>query len=146
MPDHIGDDPRTAARERAVSILYEAESRGIPVSEVIVGLVVPADPLTENLVLGFERDHEVVDSIIERLSTNWTLDRMPAIDRAVLRLAVQELRTAPNTPTAVVLDEAVELAKRFSTEQSGGFVNGVLASAARELRPAQPSGPATATD
>ncbi|MFM8529286.1 MAG: transcription antitermination protein NusB, partial [Ilumatobacteraceae bacterium] len=52
---------------------------------------------------------------------------------------------APNTPTAVVLDEAVELAKRFSTEQSGGFVNGVLASAARELRPAQPSGP-TATD
>ena len=145
MPDHIGDDPRTAAREQAISILYEAESRGIPVSQVVAGLVVPADPLTENLVLGFERDREVVDSIIERLSTNWTLDRMPAIDRAVLRLAVQELRTAPNTPTAVVLDEAVELAKRFSTEQSGGFVNGVLASAARELRPAQPSGP-TATD
>ncbi|MFM8530207.1 MAG: transcription antitermination factor NusB, partial [Ilumatobacteraceae bacterium] len=96
MPDHIGDDPRTAAREQAISILYEAESRGIPVSQVVAGLVVPADPLTENLVLGFERDREVVDSIIERLSTNWTLDRMPAIDRAVLRLAVQELRTAPN--------------------------------------------------
>jgi N utilization substance protein B len=60
---------------------------------------------------------------------------MPAIDRAVLRIAVQELRAASSTPTAVVLDEAVELAKRFSTEQSGRFVNGVLASAARELRP-----------
>lgn len=103
-------------------------------SEVVAGLVVPAQPMTTDLVLGFERDHAVIDEIIERLSTNWSLDRMPAIDRAVLRIGVQELRMSPNTPTAVILDEAVELAKRFSTEQSGGFVNGVLASAARELR------------
>lgn len=135
MSDHIGEDPRTAAREQAISILYEAESRGIPVSEVVAGLVVPADPMTTDLVLGYESDHVVIDALIERLSTNWTLDRMPSIDRAVLRIGVQELRSAPNTPTAVILDEAVELAKRFSTEQSGGFVNGVLASAARELRP-----------
>lgn len=135
MVEHIGDDPRSAAREQAISILYEAESRGVTVTEVVNGLVVPADPMTVALVLGWESSQHEVDSIIERLATNWPLDRMPAIDRAVLRIAVQELRASASTPTAVVLDEAVELAKRFSTEQSGRFVNGVLASAARELRP-----------
>lgn len=135
MVTDAGDDPRSAAREQAISILYEAETRDVPASEVLSGLVVRPAALTERLVLGWEQDRSEIDSLLARLSDNWPLDRMPAIDRAILRLGVEELRSCPATPTAVILDEAVELAKRFSTEQSGRFVNGVLAAAARETRP-----------
>jgi N utilization substance protein B len=77
----------------------------------------------------------MIDGLIVRLAPDWPLDRMPAVDRAVLRLGIYELSQRPDVPTAVILDEAVELAKRSSTEESGRFVNGVLAAAARELRP-----------
>jgi N utilization substance protein B len=82
---------------------------------------------TATLVSGVVDHGEEIDELIERHSVDWTLDRMPAVDRAVLRLAVYELRWAPDdTPAAVVIDEAVELAKELSTHDSPSFVNGVL--------------------
>ena len=69
-------------------------------------------------------------------SVGWEIDRMPVVDRTILRLATWELLSRPDVPVAVVIDEAVELAKQYSTEQSGGFVNGVLGTIATEVRPA----------
>jgi N utilization substance protein B len=87
------------------------------------------------LVLGIDGTQADVDGLIERFARGWTIDRMPVVDRAILRIAIYELASTPDTPTGVVISEAVELAKRYSTEDSGRFVNGVLASVAAELRP-----------
>jgi N utilization substance protein B len=76
-----------------------------------------------------------IDDLIASASVDWELSRMPVVDLSVLRMAVAELIVWPDTPTAVVLDEAVELAKQYSTEESGRFVNGVLATVAAEVRP-----------
>jgi N utilization substance protein B len=80
-----------------------------------------------------------IDALISKASTNWRLDRMPSIDRAVLRLATFELGHRPDVPLGAVIDEAVELAKRYSTDDSGRFVNGILSRLAVELR-ADPDG------
>jgi transcription antitermination protein NusB len=76
-----------------------------------------------------------LDRTIEAASDNWRVDRMPAVDRAILRLALFELRHEPATPTAVVISEAVRIAKEYSTDKSGAFVNGVLAALAGSERP-----------
>src|SRR3989338_11032778 len=73
-----------------------------------------------------------IDEIIKKTSLNWELDRMPAIDRSILRMAVCEMMILPGTPVAVIIDEAIELAKKYSTEKSGKFVNGVLDGIARQ--------------
>ena len=70
---------------------------------------------------------ERIDELVSSAAVGWELDRMPVVDRTILRLATWELLARPDVPVAVVIDEAVELAKQYSTEQSGGFVNGVLA-------------------
>jgi len=77
-----------------------------------------------------------LDELIAAHARNWSLARMPAIDRNLLRLALYELKDRPDVPVAVVIDEAVELAKRFSTDDSGRFVNGMLSAIAPKLRPA----------
>jgi N utilization substance protein B len=76
-----------------------------------------------------------LDPSIESASEHWTVDRMPVIDRAILRLGLYELRHEADTPAAVVVNEAVRLAKTYSTQRSGSFVNGVLASLASSERP-----------
>jgi N utilization substance protein B len=126
---------RSESRERALHLLDEAESRDLPPAGALTGAVVTPDPYARRLVEGVEEHLGAIDELIGRLSRGWTLERMPAMDRAVLRIGVYELGHEPEVPTAVVLDEAVELAKRYSTEESGRFVNGVLAAAAAELRP-----------
>ena len=83
--------------------------------------------LAVDLATGVDTNRDRYDSLISSKARGWRLDRMPMIDRAVLRLALHELADRPETPTAVILNEAVELAKRYSTEDSGRFVNGVLA-------------------
>jgi N utilization substance protein B len=131
------EDPRSDARERALSLLYEAESKGEAPRDVLTTLPVPPAPLVVTLVEGVE-DHRVeLDALIEGHARNWSLDRMPAIDRNVLRLALYELKGRPDVPVAVVIDEAVELAKRFSTDDSGRFVNGMLSAIAPKLRPGE---------
>ena len=127
---------RREARERALSLLYEAEAKGLTPADVLLDLPMAADEFATDLVTGVGRNHERIDGFIARYSIDWTLDRMPVVDRNVLRLAIYELLERPEIPTAAILDEAVELAKRYSTEDSGRFVNGVLASVAEDVRPA----------
>lgn len=122
------------ARERALVLLYEAESRGSSVADVVASEVVKPTALAVELASGVESNQPRYDELISSKARGWRLDRMPMIDRAVLRLALHELASHSETPTAVVLNEAVELAKRYSTEDSGRFVNGVLAALVPELR------------
>jgi N utilization substance protein B len=128
---------RRAARERALELLYEAEIKGRPVGEVIAALPVPPAAYATALATGAEAELPATDALLGQFSHKWEVHRMPAIDRAVLRLAVGELRTQPDVPVKVVLNEAVDLAKRYSTEQSGKFVNGLLSRIAREVRPGE---------
>ena len=129
-------DDRSDSRERALNLLYEARSKGVPVAEVIDALVVRPDDLAERLARGSDDCAGRADELIAAKARGWTLARMPVIDLAVMRMATFELLERPEVPTAVVLDEAVELAKRYSTDGSGGFVNGVLAAIAAEVRAA----------
>lgn len=131
---HDGEDLRSEARERGLSLLYEADTKGISPRAVMAAQIVEPDALTRVLLEGVEDDRDEIDGLIVEHARGWSLARMPAIDRAVLRLAICELRVRPDTPTAVVIDEAVELAKRFSTDDSGRFVNGMLSSIARKVR------------
>jgi N utilization substance protein B len=130
------EDIRTDARERALTLLYEAESKSVSPHEVLAAQVVPPDEMTIDLVAGVADHQDALDPVIAANAKGWTLQRMPSIDRTVLRIAAFELSERPDVPVAVVIDEAVELAKRFSTDDSGRFVNGVLSAIARELRPA----------
>ena len=127
-------DERSDARERALHLLYEAQSKGISVEEVIGTQVVEPDELVLSLARGAELVSNRADALIEGKSRGWTLQRMPVIDVAIMRMALFELLERADVPTAVVLDEAVGLAKRFSTDDSGRFVNGVLAAIASEVR------------
>jgi N utilization substance protein B len=125
---------RREARERALSLLYEAESKGVEPGTLLAELPVPPDAFAAALVEGVGREHERIDALIEEHSIGWALDRMPVIDRALVRMATYELLGRPDIPTPVILSEAVELAGQYSTEESGRFVNGVLASIATAVR------------
>ena len=137
-PDLLGDQ-RSDAREKALLLLYEAHTKGIAPGAVLGAQVLPADPLTRALVEGVEAHREQLDSLIAAHAKGWTLERMPIIDLTVMRIAGFELLGRPDVPVAVVLDEAVELAKRFSTDNSGRFVNGVLSALVADLRPVTPT-------
>ncbi len=128
------EDLRSEARERALALLYEGQAKGLSGAEVIAALPVPPDRLAVLLVNGVDAHQTQIDELISRYAKGWSLERMPVIDRTVLRLATYELLERLDVPVAVVLDEAVKLAKHFSTDDSGRFVNGVLAAIARELR------------
>jgi N utilization substance protein B len=128
------EDPRSVARESALTLLYEAESKGITPRQVVDAQVMPVEHVVRLLVLGVMDHQSDIDASITKHSTGWTMDRMPALDRNILRVATFELMHRDDVPTAVVLDEAVELAKRFSTDDSGRFVNGVLSAIAADVR------------
>jgi transcription antitermination protein NusB len=132
----VEEGPRHEAREHAVALLYEAEMKKASLPDVMAALSVTPDPYTMALVQGVGDDAARIDALISSAAVGWELERMPVVDRTVLRLATWELLARPDVPVAVVLDEAVELAKQYSTEQSGGFVNGVLSTIAGQVRPA----------
>ena len=133
----VGDeDERSDARERALILLYEAESKSMAPTDVAEAQVLPLDELTLMLIVGVETNGRDIDDLIATHAKGWTLQRMPTIDRNVLRIGIFELMGRPDVPIAVVIDEAVELAKRFSTDDSGRFVNGVLSAIAPKLRAA----------
>jgi N utilization substance protein B len=127
---------RHEARERAVHLLYEAAAKGQVGAEVLGSQVLAADEYTEALVRGVGEHLEELDEIISRLARGWTIARMPTLDVVVLRVACFELAHRPDVPRGVVLSEAVDLAGRYGTDESSRFVNGLLAAAADELRPA----------
>lgn len=128
-------DERTDAREQALILLYEAEQRSISPLELLAERGIASADMSTELLHGVEAARTEIDAEIVAHAKGWALDRMPALDRAILRLAIFELRSRGDVPTAVVIDEAVELAKRFSTDDSGRFVNGVLAAVAKVVRP-----------
>ncbi len=132
---------RREARERALELLYEAEAKGLNPAEVLRDLAVTPDPFAVALVTGVGERLAELDDHIERLAKDWTVERMPWVDRSVLRLAAFELVARPDVPTGAVLSEAVELAKRFSTEEAGRFVNGLLSNLARQVRPGTGASP-----
>lgn len=127
-------DERSDARERALYLLYEAHSKGIAPVDALALQVLEPDDLTVELVSGVGEHRDRLDAAIAHRAKGWTLERMPVIDLNVLRIASYELAERPDVPVAVVLDEAVELAKRFSTDDSGRFVNGVLSALVDDLR------------
>lgn len=131
---NVGDDNRSTARERALHFLYEAESRNIDVVEVIEAQVLAVDELVVKMSTGAHARRQETDDLISEFSHTWTIQRMPAIDRNILRLAIFELIDRVDVPVAVIINEAVELAKRFSTEESGKYVNGILSAIAKRVR------------
>jgi N utilization substance protein B len=127
--------PRHQQRERALSLLYEAELKGESATAVLASLPVTPDAYVCALLEGTVATRHEADDRITAASVGWPIDRMAVIDRLVLRLAVAELLDPDGPPMAVVIDEAVELAKTYSTDDSGSFVNGILSTIAAEVRP-----------
>jgi N utilization substance protein B len=136
VADSDSGAPRHQQRERALSLLYEAELKGESPLDILSGLPVLPDPYVCTLLQGAAATRTEADARISAASVGWPLDRMAVIDRLVLRLAVAELLDAEGPPLAVVIDEAVELVKTYSTDDSGAFVNGILSTIAAEVRPA----------
>jgi N utilization substance protein B len=126
---------RREARERALSLLYEADSKQVEPSAVLAELPVPPDAFVVDVVRGVEVHRVEIDDLIAGHAIGWTVDRMPVVDRALLRMATFELLARPDVPTGVVISEAVELATQYSTDESGRFVNGMLATIAGVIRP-----------
>jgi N utilization substance protein B len=123
----------TDARERALHLLYEATIKGVPATDVFTSQILEPEPLTRLIVEGVARDESRIDEMISNHLVGWTLARLSVLDKIILRIGVFELTSRSDTPKAVVMSEAVEMAKRFSTAESGRFVNGVLAAVARDL-------------
>jgi len=130
-----GVGSRREARERALALMYEAETKSMTPAEVIDALPLPPEPFAAELLVGVGDHADEIDATIRAYAKGWTLERMPALDRALLRIGVYELSYTPEVPTGAVISEAVELAKMFSTDDSGKFVNGMLSAVAADLRP-----------
>jgi N utilization substance protein B len=132
---------RSKARKRALDILFEAELRSQPVLDVLAERIAMASPpvsaYAAELVRGVAAHQPRIDELISKYAEGWTLDRMPAVDRNVLRIGAYELLWAPDVPDAVAISEAVLLSRDLSTEASPTFVNGLLARLL-ELKPTLP--------
>lgn len=124
MNDGVSNEPRDAA----LQALYQADRTGDP------GSLSDLPPKARRLVEGVMSSRDELDRAITAASDHWSIERMPVIDRAILRLGLYELRHASGTPAAVVVNEAVRLAKTYSTQRSGSFINGVLATLAETER------------
>ncbi|MBQ0865575.1 transcription antitermination factor NusB [Streptomyces smyrnaeus] len=134
---------RNKARKRAFQILFEADQRGADVRTVLADWLrlartdtrqPPVSEYTMTLVEGYAGNAARIDELLSTYAVGWTLDRMPDVDRGILRLGVYELLWVDEVPDAVVIDEAVQLAKEFSTDESPGFINGLLGRL-KELKP-----------
>jgi transcription antitermination protein NusB len=136
---------RSKARKRALDILFEAELRDAPVLDLLAERITlgspPVSPYAADLVRGVTVHKARIDSLIEEFAEGWTLDRMPAVDRNVLRIGVYELLWADDVPDGVAISEAVLLARDLSTDASPAFVNGLLAGLA-EIKPSLQPQPA----
>jgi N utilization substance protein B len=131
---------RSKARKRALDVLFEADLRGRDALETLDEWTLRADPpvpdYSRTLVAGVVAEQVRIDGALADLAGDWPLDRMPAVDRTILRLAAYELLCCPDVPPAVAIDEAVELAKSLSTDASPAFVNGILAKILETREPA----------
>lgn len=134
----MSDEPtgigRHEARERALALLYESEAKQLDGQALLDTLPLRPDSYAVKAVLGVAEHRSAIDDRIGEHAIGWKLDRLPAVDRAILRLAIWEIEHRLDVPMAVVINEAVELAKEYSTEKSAGFVNGVLDAVATSTR------------
>lgn len=125
---------RTKYRKRALDILFESELRSLPVGGTLAERLEVNDPpvndYTRLLVEGVAANVDQLDALIAKNARGWTLDRMPAVDRNLLRIAAFEITEVDDVPSAVAIAEAVELAKELSTDDSPNFINGVLSALA----------------
>ena len=134
---------RHRSRHRAVQVLYQCDVRQVRPDQAISDFYgslyseeseneIGKDEFMEELVDGVNRNRQEIDKLLQNASENWRVERMPAVDRNILRLASYEL-LAGHLPAPVVIDEALELARRFSGDESVSFVNGVLEGVKRQL-------------
>ena len=130
----VAGSQRRQVRERALGLLYEAEIKGVGMAELLAAQELPLDPYARALAAGAAEHRSDIDARLEALSERWPVERMPALDRAILRLASFELSHSAEVPVAVIINEAVELAHEYSTPASAGFVNGLLSQVASIVR------------
>lgn len=139
---------RRQAREAALQVLYLADITSLPREEAATiiwnGLDLPprARSFANELAMGTLTERALLDKIIMKYAENWEIHRMAAVDRNILRLAAYELLHKTDTPVSVVIDEAVEIAKTYSTQDSGKFVNGILDKVKLDRPPEPPREPA----
>lgn len=128
---------RTLARAQALQLLFQADVNNRTVEEVLSGDYAisdgPLDPYGQELALGVDSRRYAIDAVIRASSASWSLSRMPVVDRNILRLALYEMIEEDDITVAVAIDEAVELAKAFGTDESPRFINGVLGSIAADV-------------
>jgi transcription antitermination protein NusB len=129
---------RGKARKRALDVIFEADAKAVPVQQVLAEHQRRRESESEPslndytvfLVNGVVEHQGEIDALITAHATGWDMARMPGVDRAILRIAVFEVTNSADVPTAVAISEAVRMAEELSTEQSAGFINGVLGAVA----------------
>ena len=133
----VAGSQRRQVRERALGLLYEAETKGIDMAELLSTQELPLEPYAHSLVTGVAEHQDDIDARLGELSDRWPVARMPALDRAILRLASFELSHSTDISVAVIINEALELAHEYSTPGSAGFINGLLSQVATIVRPSE---------
>jgi len=134
----LGTKTRRAARELAINVLYQIDVAHLPKDEALETAIENTDlepaavDFTRELVEGVVGHIGEIDAVLKRLSVGWELQRQPAVDRNILRMAIYEILHLDYIPESVSINEAVDLAKKYSTAESGRFVNGVLGTLVRE--------------
>jgi len=136
---------RSKARKRALDVLFEADQRAVDPRQTLADCVRRSDPpvpaYSSELVEGVTANLGRIDAVLTLYAEEWSLDRMPPVDRTVLRLALYELLWCDDVPTAVAIDEAIELAKSLSTDDSPKFINGILSRVVRDGVTREPAAP-----
>jgi len=126
--------PRRESRERALGLCYEREARAISADQLLDDLPAAPDAYAEELLRGVEQHEPELDGLLREYSEHWAVERMPAVDRALLRIGTYELSWGDGLTPGVVINEAVELAQQYSTKDSGRFVNGLLSRVAEHVQ------------
>ena len=132
-PEYIAK--RREGRETILGLLYEAELKQVKLKKIVDSLPLPLDGYAQSIFDRLKTQLQAVDAEISDISRGWELERMPAVDLSILRLAMCEIISNPKIPAVVIVSEAVELAAKYSTDAPGPFINGVLAEACQRFRP-----------
>lgn len=131
---------RRKSRESAFQLLYQLDLAGMTVESALdtfwfqMGIPHQAREFAKNLILGVTQSKDKIDNLISAHSHHWKIHRMNSVDKAVLRIGVYELMNCPDTPTKVIINEAIEIGKKFGTGESGSFINGILDKISKEVR------------
>ena len=137
MPKKVQFAGRTLARSQALQLMFQAESRNMQVCDVLATNYLlsegPLDDFGKRLALGTDELRDKLDALISRVITNWNLNRLLSVDRNILRLALYEMIKVDDVDIAVTINESVNLAKAYGTDESSHFVNGVLGQVARMM-------------